>query len=130
MTTAHFQHIKTSMVDEVAVIEILPKELRFPPQAHELGEELSLVARQDWAKQLLVNLKHVKYLSSTGFAVLVNLVKQVKDRGGVVKFCAIDPEVQIGAEIIGLEKLAEIHATEHEAIKVFRSPRPRTRSPT
>ena len=27
MTTAHFQHIKTSMVDEVAVVEILPKEL-------------------------------------------------------------------------------------------------------
>ena len=66
MTTAHFQHIKTSMVDEVAVVEVLPKELRFPPQAHELGEELSLVGRQEWAKQLLVNMKHIKYLNSTG----------------------------------------------------------------
>jgi anti-sigma B factor antagonist len=119
MTTAHFQHIKTSMVDEVAVVEILPKELRFPPQAHELGEELSLVGRQEWAKELLVNLKHIKYLSSTGFAVLVNLVKQVKELGGEVKFCAIDPEVQIGAEIIGLDKIAEIHPTEHDAIKAF-----------
>jgi anti-sigma B factor antagonist len=119
MTTAHFQHIKTSMVDEVAVVEILPKELRFPPQAHELGVELSLVGRQEWAKQLLVNLKHVKFVSSTGFAVLVNLVKQVKDLGGLVKFCAVDPEVMIGAEIIGLDKVAGIYATEHEAIKAF-----------
>ncbi len=119
MTTARFQHIKTGMVGEVAVVEVLPKELRFPHQAHELGAELSLVGRQDWAKQLLVNLKHVKYASSTGFAVLVNLVKQVKDLGGEVKFCAIDPEVKIGAEIIGLDKLAEIYATEHDAIKAF-----------
>ena len=119
MTTAHFQHIKTSMVGEVAVVEILPKELRFPPQAHELGAELALVGRQEWARHLLVNLRHVKFLSSTGFAVLVNLVKQVKDLGGEVKFCAIDPEVQIGAEIIGLDKIAEIYATEHEAVRAF-----------
>ena len=48
-------------------------------------------------------------------------MKQVKDRGGEVKFCGIDPEVQIGAEIIGLDKLAEIHPTEHDAIKAFAS---------
>jgi anti-sigma B factor antagonist len=119
MATPQFEHIKTSMVGEVAVVEVLPKELRFPPQAHELGAELSLVGQQEWAKQLVVNLKHTKYLSSTGFAVLVNLVKQVKDLGGEVKFSAIDPEVQIGAEIIGLDKLAKIYATEHDAIKAF-----------
>jgi anti-sigma B factor antagonist len=119
MTTPHFQHIKTSMVGEVAVVEVLPKELRFPPQAHELGAELSLVGRQEWAKQLVVNLKHIKYLSSTGFAVLVNLVKQLRDSGGEVKFCAIDPEVKIGAEIIGLDKMAKLYETEHDAIKAF-----------
>jgi hypothetical protein len=31
MSTVDFQHITTSMVGEVAVVEILAKELRFPP---------------------------------------------------------------------------------------------------
>jgi anti-anti-sigma factor len=119
MSTVQFQHIKTSMVDEIAVVELLPKELRFPPQAQELGSELSLVARQDWAKQLLINMKHVKYLCSTGFAVLVNLVKQAKELGSLVKFCSLDPEVQIGAGIIGLDKIATIYGTEHEALEAF-----------
>jgi anti-anti-sigma factor len=102
-----------------SVVEILAKELRFPHQALELGTELTLVAGQDWAKQLLVNMKHVKYLSSTGFAVLLKLVKQVKDQGGKLKFCNLDPEVRIGADIIGLDKVASLSGTEHEAIKAF-----------
>jgi anti-anti-sigma factor len=119
MSTVDFQHIKTNMVGEVAVVEVLPRELRFPQQAQELGTELTLVAGQDWAKQLLINMRHTKYLSSTGFAILFNLVKQVKDQGGKIMFCSLDPEVRIGADIIGLYKFASIHDTEHEALKAF-----------
>ena len=119
MSTVDLQHITTSMVGEVAVVEILAKELRFPHQAQELGTELTLVAGQDWARQLLVNMKHVKYLSSTGFAVLLKLVKQAKDQGAKLKFCNLDPEVRIGADIIGLDKVASLCGTEHEAIKAF-----------
>jgi len=119
MSTIDFQHITTSMVGDVAVVEILAKELRFPHQAQELGTELTLVAGQDWAQQLVVNMKHVKYLSSTGFAVLLKLVKQAKDQGSNLKFCNLDPEVRIGADIIGLDKVASLCGTEHEAIKAF-----------
>ena len=48
MSTVDFQHITTSMVGEVAVVEILTKELRFPLQAQELETELALIAGQDW----------------------------------------------------------------------------------
>jgi anti-sigma B factor antagonist len=119
MSSINFEHIKTEMVNDVAVVQVLSKELRFPPQCQELGAELTLVAGQEWAKKLLVNLKHTKYLCSTGFAVLVNLVKQARDRGNVVKFCALDPEVRIGADIIGLDKLAQIHDSEASAIETF-----------
>ncbi len=119
MSTVDLQHITTSMVGEVAVVEILAKELRFPHQAQELGTELTLVAGQEWAKQLLVNMKHVKYVSSTGFAVLLKLVKQAKDHGSILKFCNMDPEVRIGADIIGMDKIASLYGTEHEAIKAF-----------
>ena len=119
MSTVDFQHITTSMVGEVALVEILAKELRFPLQAQELGAEIALVAGQDWAKQLLVNMKHTKYLSSTGFAILFKLVKQAKDQGSKVKFCNLDPEVRLGADIIGLDKIASLCGSEHEAIKAF-----------
>lgn len=119
MSKVNLQHINATMDGEIAIVEILAKELRFPQQAQELGSELTLVAGQEWAKQLLVNMKHVKYLSSTGFAVLLKLVKQVKDQGGKLKFSNLDPEVRIGADIIGLDQVAALYETEHEAIKAF-----------
>jgi anti-anti-sigma factor len=121
MSTVDFEHIKTNMVDDVAVVEVLSKDLRFPHQCQELSKELSLVAGQEWAKKLLINLGRTKYLCSTGFGVLVKLIQQAKTIGQQVKFCNLDPEVQIGAEIIGLDKLAEIHPTEHSALRAFSS---------
>ncbi|WP_165232297.1 STAS domain-containing protein [Aquisphaera insulae] len=117
MSTGEFQHIKANMVGDVAVVEVLPGELRFPPQAQELGSELTLVAGQEWAKKLVINLKHTKYLSSTGFAVLFRVVKQANDRGATVRFCELDPEVRLGADIIGLDKVSTIFETEEEAIQ-------------
>jgi anti-anti-sigma factor len=121
MSTVDFQHIKTAMVGDVAVVEVLGEELRFPEHCQETGKELYLVAGQEWAKKLLVNLARTKYLCSTGFGVLINLVKQSKAEGGEIKFCALDPEVRIGADIIGLDKIAEIYPTEHAALKAFSS---------
>jgi anti-sigma B factor antagonist len=121
MSTVDFQHVKTNMVGDVAVVEVLSHELRFPPQCRELETELNLITGQDWAKKVLVNLARTKYLCSTGFGVLVNLVKKAKAEGREIKFSDLDPAVRIGADIIGLDKVAEIHDTEHEALKAFSS---------
>lgn len=119
MSTIDFEHITTEMVDNVAVVQVLSRELRFPAQCKELGEELTLVSGQEWARKLLVNLKNTKYVSSTGFAILFGLVKRALDQGSMVRFCEMDPEVRIGAEIIGLDKIAEIHDSEASALQAF-----------
>jgi anti-anti-sigma factor len=119
MSTADFKHIQASMVDDVAVVEIVSKDLRGPDLALELGAELTAVAGQDWAKRLLVNFRPVRFLSSTGFAVLVKLLTQANASEQQVKFCEMDPDVRIGADIIGLAKYVEIHDSEASALKAF-----------
>jgi anti-anti-sigma factor len=119
MSTVDFQHIKTNMVGDVAVVEVTSKELRFPAQCQELEAELDLVASQDWAKRLLINLGKTRYVCSTGFGVLVKLVKKVKTQGQEIKFSDLDPALRLGADIIGLNSVAEIHNTEHEALEAF-----------
>jgi len=49
MSNPEFEFIRMSMVGDVAVVEVLTHELRFPAQAQELSEELGLVVAQDWA---------------------------------------------------------------------------------
>src|SRR5262245_50318221 len=119
MSTADFQHLKVSMVKDVAVIELTHKDLRGPEAAQALGSELYLVAAQEWARKLLVDFRYVRYLSSTGFAVLVKMVSQAKESGRQVQFCNIDPDVRIGADIVGLPKIVEMHDSEASAMRAF-----------
>jgi anti-anti-sigma factor len=119
MANPDFQHLRMSMDKDVAVVEITIKEMHGPQLAQELGQELALVAAQDWAKRLLIDFKKVAFLSSTGFAVLFKLVSQAKAEGREVKLCGMEPGVRLGAEIVGLDKVAEIHENESAALRSF-----------
>ena len=119
MSNPDFQHIRVSMVKDIAVVEVLTKDLQGPKLAKELGAELGQVIRQDWAERLLVDFRRNRFLSSSGFAVLFNLVNQVKALGREVRFYGMVPEIRLGAGVVGLDKVAGIHESEEAAIEAF-----------
>ena len=119
MPDTDFQHIQLNMVKDVAVVEIRTKDLHGPTLAKELGAELALVTAQEWARRLLVNFHRVAFLSSTAFAALFKLVARAKAEGREVKFCGMQPGVRLGAEIVGLDKIAEIHEDQGRALLAF-----------
>jgi anti-sigma B factor antagonist len=119
MADADFQHIRVSMVKNVAVVVIRTREVHGAKPAQELGAELALVTAQEWARRLLINFHRVGFLSSTGFAALFTLVGRARAAGREVKFCGMDPGIRLGAEIVGLDKIAEIHEDEGSALRAF-----------
>ena len=119
MSSPQFQHIRTSMAGDVACVEIRTKEFYGPGPAHELEAELALVIPQDWAQRLLVDFRHVRFLSSTGFAVLFKLFSGAKTTGRDVRFCNMSPVIRLGAEVVGLDKLVPTHESEAAALRAF-----------
>ena len=59
MPEIDFQHIRVSMVNDVALVEIRTREFYDPASAQELGAELGQVASQEWAGRLLVTLQAI-----------------------------------------------------------------------
>jgi anti-anti-sigma factor len=119
MSEADFQHLRLSMVKDVAVIEIRTRDIQGPQLAQELGHELAAVLAQDWAKRILVDFRKVAYLSSTGFAAIFKLVSRARAEGRAVKLCAMEGGVRLGAEIVGLQNVVEIHDDEATALRAF-----------
>jgi anti-sigma B factor antagonist len=119
MSKPDFEHIRLSTVDDVTLIEVITKDIQGPKMAQELGTELAQVSGQEWAKRLLIDFHHVAYLSSTGFAVLFRVVTQANAKKQEVRFCSMDPAVELGADIVGLSKVTEIHETQQSALKAF-----------
>jgi anti-anti-sigma factor len=121
MSYPQFTHISLSSVGDVVLIELTTKDIQGPKLAQELGAELTQVIAQDWAKRLLLDFHKVAYFSSTGYAVLFRLVSEARKKGIDVKLCDLDGAVQLGAEIVGLDKVVQIHPTQQSALKAFAS---------
>ena len=119
MANAEFQHVRLSMVNDVAVVEIRTRDITGSLPAQELGHELAMVTAQAWAKRLVINFRRVSFLSSTGFAAIFKLLSRARVEGREVKLCEMDPGVRLGAEIVGLDKVAEIHNNEAAALRAF-----------
>ena len=68
-------------------------------------------------KFLLINMAEVEYLSSSGFRVMVALLRKLKDKGGVLKLCSIKPEVQRIFDVIEMTSLFDIFPTEESALE-------------
>jgi anti-sigma B factor antagonist len=119
MSQPEFEHIRLSRVSDVVVIEVSTTNIQGPALAQQLGTELQHVLAQDWAKRLVVDLHKVTYLSSSGFAAIFRAVSEARKKGIEIKLCGMDGAVELGASIVGLDKVAEIHATAHAALKAF-----------
>jgi anti-anti-sigma factor len=119
MAEPKFEHIRLSSLGDVVLIELTTSNMQGPTLAQELGTELARVLAQDWAKKLLVDFKKIAYFSSTAFAVLFRLVSDARKKGVTLKFCSLEPAIELGAEIVGLPKVVEIHETQAAALKAF-----------
>src|SRR5579883_1284647 len=123
MSPAHFQHLRLSMVQDIVLVEILSPDVQGPERALEFSNELSRVAAHECTKPLLVDLDRARYLSSMLFSTLFKLVKQAKERQRAVRFCNMHPDVRVGAEIVGLNRVVEIHDCVQSALEAFAQPR-------
>lgn len=116
---ASFQHLRLSMVGDVALVEIHTKDFQGPRAGKELGYELATVLAQDWARRIVVDFHRTAFMSSSGFAALFKLVGQAKASGRQVKFCGMARGVMTGAAVVGLTKMVEVHEDRAGAIKAF-----------
>jgi anti-sigma B factor antagonist len=119
MTTPDFKYLRLSLVEDVVLVEILSKDVQGPDRAQAFGAELLAVVGQDSRQPLLVDLCRTCYLSSMGYAALFKMVKEAKARQRPIKVCCIEPDVRVGADVVGLYKVVDIHDSRESALAAF-----------
>ncbi len=127
MATTEFQHVRLSMLGDVALVEIRTRDLQDHRTGLELGFELARVLDLDRARRILLDFRRAAFMSSTSFAALFKLVNQARASGREVRFCSMAPDVLAGAEVVGLPKIVQIHQDQAAGLKAF-TPGGRTRA--
>jgi anti-anti-sigma factor len=112
-------HFDLETIDGVAIVYVTSPEIRHPGPAQELGSELAALLDRDRLTQIIIDLSDTRYLSSTGFAVLLSFAKKVGAAKGELKLSGLQPDVMVGANIIGLGRIVEIHPNVDSALASF-----------
>jgi len=73
-------------------------------------------------KGLILNCGNLEFIDSSAISVLVSFIKHVSTRGIWLKICDVNTDTKVIFDMIRLEKLAEILATEQEVIEQLEMP--------
>ena len=90
-------------------------DINSSPQLKKVFDKVS----QAKSEKVLINLKGVGYIDSSGLATLVEILKNFRGYGGKLRLCNLSNKVKSLFEITKLEKLFDIVDTEEEAVKNF-----------
>ncbi len=75
----------------------------------------------DGGSDLVVNMKDVEYIDSSGLGTLVGGLKRVSERQGSIAVCGTNSQIKKVFDITGLVKVFPLFSDEQEAIKNIKS---------
>jgi anti-sigma B factor antagonist len=106
--------LRTRTVNTATVLELSG---RF--DAHTASDVAAALekATQVSSARIVVNLRGVNFLDSTGLATLVQGMKRARQAGGDLRLCELQQPVRIIFELTRLDKAFDIYPNEAEALK-------------
>ena len=106
--------------DDVTIVDLLPESLSGLTIQEELGDPLSEIVDRGRPSKLLVNLQHVKLVSSDAIGALIRIRKELKEYGGAIRLCKLDQNVRLSFRLLNLDgTMFQIFDDEAEAIASF-----------
>ncbi|HTP66527.1 MAG TPA: STAS domain-containing protein [Geobacteraceae bacterium] len=110
-------NLKIEKKNDVLVINVKEERL----DAHNSGELKSEMQKQfeEGRKNILVDLKDVRFIDSSGLGALVSGFKNAISHQGNLKLSSLQPQVKSMFELTRLHRVFEIFASASEALENF-----------
>lgn len=84
-----------------------------------LKERIDSLVREG-QRQILVDLKHLPYLDSTGLGRLIRAHSAVRQAGGRVRLCNVSPKIMELLKLTRLDTVLDIYTSEEDALAAVR----------
>lgn len=108
-------HYEKSTHNGIVIVRILEERLT-SHEAPEMKTKLLELIMEE-GDVILINLKKVKYMDSTGIGSFLFGVRQAEQHNKEMCFCGLQSKVQFLIRIAHLEQVMEIYKTEKEALR-------------
>jgi anti-sigma B factor antagonist len=110
-------NLKTEVNGAVTIISVHEERV----DAHNSGELKTEMNRlfEAGTKDLLIDLKEVRFIDSSGLGVLVSGFKNASTHQGSIKLCSLQTQVKSMFELTRLQRVFDIYQTIDEALESY-----------
>jgi len=110
-------NLKTEKKNDIMVINVREERL----DAHNSGELKTAMQKlfDEGTKNILVDLKDVRFIDSSGLGALVSGFKNAISHQGNLKLSTLQPQVKSMFELTRLHRVFEIYASTAEALENY-----------
>ena len=109
------QSLRTTSGGEVFVVE-MPSAATLTAESRFVHSFDPIVAAQP---RVIVDMNRLARIDSCGLAVMLGLLKQIGEAGGILKLCELTKSVQIVFELTRLHHVFDIYGSVDEALQAF-----------
>ncbi len=106
-------------VDKIGSVSVVNLQIR-SLDASNVAEFKKMIAPilQD-NRQIVFNLKRLKFIDSSGFGAFVSCIKQVNSNGGELKLCGFTKQARALFELVNMNRIFDIFHTTKDAVLAF-----------
>ena len=109
--------LRLSVNGNVTIIELLDRKILDGVNILQIGEQLTALVAQAAQPRFVLDFTNVAHLSSSALGVLITLSKRVREKGGQLRLCGIQPALLEVFTITRLNEIFQILPTRQEAIE-------------
>jgi anti-sigma B factor antagonist len=80
----------------------------------------SMEAEMKDQESVLLDLRHVRFMDSSGLGAILGCLRMIEGGGGGLKLCGLGPEVRRAVELVRMDKLVDVHKGRDEALEAVR----------
>jgi len=111
-------NLKQKSIEDINIIEL--KGYLDAHTAPKLEDAISNLVNTNQYK-IIVNFSDLDYISSAGLGVFMAFIETVRNKGGDIKFSAMNEKIYKIFDLIGFPRIYEFYSTDEEAIQKFKS---------
>ncbi|MBS3758411.1 MAG: STAS domain-containing protein [Desulfobacterales bacterium] len=108
--------LKVNTYVDIAVVDL--KEKALDASNSEKLKKSMAETLNDYEKVVL-DLSRVEFVDSSGCGALLSCLRQLGDRGGELKLCGVQKNVQRLFELVRMNRIIDIYPTKDDALKGF-----------
>jgi anti-sigma B factor antagonist len=109
--------LNVSRDGSVTIVRFRDRKIIDELQIQRIGERLRALALAERSPKMMLDFSAVEYLSSRALSELINLSRQVDQRGGQLALAGIHPQIYEVFKITRLNRLFRIEASVEDAMK-------------